>query len=58
MEWIIRRHLFLLLNSTRVLLSCATNLDWDLQPFDVKNAFFHGNLEDEVYMEIPLGFAN
>ncbi|XP_075077106.1 uncharacterized protein LOC142163859 [Nicotiana tabacum] len=33
-------------------LSCATNLDWDLQQFDTKNAFLHGDLEEEVYMEI------
>ncbi|RDX94022.1 hypothetical protein CR513_23645, partial [Mucuna pruriens] len=29
----------------------ATHLGWDLQQFDVKNAFMHGDLE-EVYMEI------
>ena len=46
------------MNSIRVLLSCAANLGWDLQQFDVKNVFLHGELEEEVYMEIPPGFSN
>nr|CAD1824840.1 unnamed protein product [Ananas comosus var. bracteatus] len=44
------------LNSILVLLSCAANLEWDLQQLDVKNAFLHGDLREEVYMEIPHGF--
>lgn len=35
------------INTMRILLSCAPNLDWDLQQFDVKkNAFLHGYLEE------------
>ena len=44
------------MNSIRILLSLAANKDCALHQFDVKNAFLHGNLEDEVYMDIPLGF--
>ena len=44
------------LNSIRVLVSLATNLKWSLQQLDVKNAFLNGNLEEEVYMDAPLGF--
>ncbi|CAL9005273.1 unnamed protein product [Prunus brigantina] len=43
------------INTIRVLLSLATNLDWPLHQFDVKNAFLYGNLEEEVYMDLPPG---
>jgi Reverse transcriptase (RNA-dependent DNA polymerase) len=41
------------LNSVRVLLSLAANFDWSLHQFDVKNVFLHGDLKEEIYMEIP-----
>ena len=45
------------LNTVKVLLSLAANLDWPLHQLDVKNAFLHGDLEEEVYMDIPLGYT-
>ncbi|RVW63346.1 Retrovirus-related Pol polyprotein from transposon TNT 1-94 [Vitis vinifera] len=58
MELITKRHLPQFQNSIllRVLLSLAANLDWLLNQLDVKNVFLNGDLEKEVYMEIPLGF--
>ena len=44
------------INAMRVLLSLATNLDWPLQQFDVKNALLHGDLEEDVYIELPPGY--
>ncbi|RVW35073.1 Retrovirus-related Pol polyprotein from transposon TNT 1-94 [Vitis vinifera] len=43
------------LNTVRVLLSLATNLDWSLHQLDVKNVFLNGDLKEEVYMDIPAG---
>ena len=44
------------LNTIRVLLSLATNNDWQLQQLDVKNPFLNYDLEEEVYMKLPPGF--
>ncbi|BBN70448.1 hypothetical protein Prudu_1477S000700 [Prunus dulcis] len=41
------------LNTVHVLLSLATNHDWPLLQFDVKNAFLHGDLKEEIYMDLP-----
>ena len=44
------------MNIIRILLSLATNHGWSLQQFDIKNAFLHGDLDEEIYIEVPLGF--
>ena len=42
--------------SIRVVLSLADSLDLEIEQLDVKTAFLHGDLEEEIYMEQPEGF--
>ena len=46
------------LNTIRILLSLAANLDWPLHQLDVNNVFLNGNLKEDVYMDIPQGLQN
>ena len=41
----------------RIFISPSATYNWDLHHFDIKNVFLHGNLQEEVYMEQPLGFV-
>ncbi|KAH9654968.1 hypothetical protein KPL70_022170 [Citrus sinensis] len=43
-------------SSIRVLLAITTYHDLELDQMDIKTAFLHGNLEEEIYMEQPEGF--
>lgn len=45
------------LNNVRDLLSLAVNLNQLLHQFDVKNAFFHGDLEEEICMDVSPGYV-
>ena len=39
------------MNSIRTILSIADSLDLEVEQLDVKTAFLHGDLEEEIYME-------
>eukprot|EP00253_Pinus_taeda_P003637 PITA_03637 len=44
------------MNSIYLVLSIATSFKWEVHQMDVKSAFLHGNLHEEIYMEHPIGF--
>ena len=41
------------LTSVRILLSVAVTKNWSLYQLDIKNAFLHDDLHEEVYIEQP-----
>ena len=45
------------LNSVRILPSFAVSHSWPLYQLDIKNAFLHGDLKEEVYMDQPPGYV-
>ena len=40
-----------------IFISLAATYNWDLHQLDIKNAFLHSDLQEEVYMEQPPGFV-
>ncbi|KAI5335957.1 hypothetical protein L3X38_026091 [Prunus dulcis] len=44
--------------TVRLILSLAAMNHWSLRQLDVKNAFLHGDLEEEVFMRQPEGYKD
>ncbi|GJW60347.1 zinc finger, CCHC-type containing protein [Tanacetum coccineum] len=44
------------METIRLLLAIATNNKWEVHHLDVKSAFLHGDLKEEVYVTQPEGF--
>lgn len=42
----------------KVLLTLAVSFQWPLVQLDVNNSFLHGDLFEEVYMDLPLGYKH
>jgi hypothetical protein len=45
-------------STIRILLALAAQLDMEIHQMDVKSAFLNGELEEEIYLEMPPGFRD
>lgn len=44
------------MTSIRIILGMVASMNLELEQMDVKTAFLHGSLDEEIYMEQPEGF--
>lgn len=46
------------MTTIRLVLSLALHFSWKIQQLDVKNAFPHGFIAEDIYMEQPSGYID
>ncbi len=46
------------MTTVKAIIAMAVAKGWSLHQMDVKNVFLHGDLQEEVYMEQPLGYVD
>ena len=44
--------------TVRIILSLTVQFNWPLRQLDVRNAFLHGHLKEEVFMVQPSGYVD
>ena len=45
------------LETIRLLLGIATQKDWEIRQIDVKSTYLNGDLDEDIYMEVPPGYS-
>jgi hypothetical protein len=45
------------LETIRLMFSLAVEKDWEIRQVDVKNTYLYGDLNEEIYMEVPTGYG-
>jgi hypothetical protein len=46
------------MTTIKAIITMVAAKGWSLHQMDVNNVFFHGDLQEEVYMEQPLGYVD